>query len=287
MSKRTSRNTQMFALKDGPPPELAVDGRAYRLKRVFKHDFWAATCLYELARPAAGDTLSTIVVKFGRNHPFCGLPIQFYGRWLAVHECGIYARLAGLAGLPQCLGMVGQYGIAIEYVDSIPLDHASDIPEGFFDRLRAILDSIHARGVAYCDANKKSNILIADCKPVLIDFQISIATRDQWPWPLRQIVAAAVRYMAGKDLYHLYKHKRKLSDEPLSEHERALAATPGGFHKLHRKLTKPYRSIRRRFLRSQHSKGLLASPTEDIEDHYQPEKETWRAANGERQKEDK
>ena len=45
---------------------------------------------------------------------------------------------------------------------------------------------------------------------------------------------------------------------------------------LHRKLTKPYRRLRRAFLRKQHETGALQSPTADLEDHYQPEKETWR-----------
>ena len=46
---RKSKNTQMFALPAGPSELLQVAGANYRLTRVFKHDFWAATCLYEHA----------------------------------------------------------------------------------------------------------------------------------------------------------------------------------------------------------------------------------------------
>jgi hypothetical protein len=272
---RRSRNTQMFALKDGPPASVDVDGGRYVLKRVFKHDFWAATCLYSPADEGGGG--KAIVVKFGRDHSFCGLPIGFYGRWLAAHERAIYARCRGVRGIPRCLGAVGDSGIAIEHVDAVPLDHVERAPEGFFEALREVFDAIHARGVAYCDGNKKSNILVAGTRPVLIDFQIAIATRDDLPWPLRAVVAAAVRYMSRKDLYFLYKHKRKCGIEPLTAEEKALGARPVGLHRLHAKLTKPYRALRRRFLRSRHESGLLTSPSAEMEDHYQPEKETWRA----------
>lgn len=271
---QTSRNTQMFALRHGPPEQVQVAGVTYRLARVFKHDFWAATCLYEAQTPAA---IRRIVVKFGRQQAFCGLPLGFYSRWLAAHEEAIYKLLEGIDGVPKCLGPAGQTGLAIEYVDTRPLDHLSDVPPGFFDRLGEIFEAIHARGVAYCDANKRSNILVAaDGEVFLIDYQIAIARRDNWPWPLRSIIAAAVRYMSAKDIYHLCKHKRRLAPDQMRPEEEALSRRRTGLHLLHRKLTKPYRAIRRKFLQSQYAKGALKSPTAELEDQHQPEKATWR-----------
>lgn len=300
--KRTSRNTQMFALRNGPPATVAVAGAEYRLVRVFKHDFWAATCLYRpvrgvgdaepgrAGRPGAGGSgqaggpgrAGDIVVKFGRAQPWCGLPLGFYARWLATHERAIYRRLAGIEGVPRCLGLVGDRAVAIAYADAQGLDHLAElgeIPLGLFDRLRALFDAVHARGVAYCDANKRSNILVTrQGRPVLIDFQIAIAERDDLPWPIRAVLRAAVRYMTGKDLYHLYKHKRRLAPARLTPAEDRLSRHRSGLHLLHRKLTKPYRRLRRWFLARQHAKGALTSPSAEIEDHYQPEKATWRRA---------
>jgi len=264
----------MFALRNGPPDEVQLRGAEYRLVKVFKHDFWAATCLYEDKRKPGG---GRIVVKFGRMQAFCGLPLAFYSKWLADHEERIYRLLAGIKGVPECLGQTNEGGLAIEYVEAVPLDHLDVIPTGLFDRLREIMEQIHQRGVAYCDANKKSNVLVSpDGECFLIDYQIAICAHDNWPWPLRRIFRAAVKYMADKDIYHILKHKRRLAPEQLLPGEEAASRSRGPFHRIHRKLGKPYRFLRRRFLQGQYAKGALRSPTEAIEDHYQPEKDTWR-----------
>ncbi|MBN1941907.1 MAG: hypothetical protein JW849_01305 [Phycisphaerae bacterium] len=287
-----SRNTRMFALPASPPGKLTAAGTAYRLVRVFKHDFWAATCLYERCDETTKNTLCDlcvsvvnssevlfpkIVVKFSRARDFVGLPLAWTGKRLADHEEAIYTALKGLAGVPRWVARLSPTCYAIEYVEATPLDHWAKIPPGFFGRLRNVFDEIHARGVAYGDANKKSNILVtADGRPVLIDFQISLRRRDDWPRPMRNVMRRVVTYLQGKDLYHLYKHKRRLAPEELTEEENALSRKRGGLHALHRKLTKPYRSLRRGFLQRQHIQGRLQSPTADLEDHHQPEKATWR-----------
>ena len=342
---RKRYNAQLFALPDRPPRTIEVGGRPYALAGVFKHDFFAATCLYEAigagvgaaaespadaaaatesgagAAPesgadavaaaqcgaagsasfaavaaaaqcgaaagasfAAGSGFSPaalavprIVVKFGRRQPFCGLPLDWVGRFNRDHEEAVYRCLAGVEGVPRWLGRVGELGYAIEHIRGRPLDHPPAPPPGFFDRLRRIFDAIHARGVAYGDANKRSNILIApDGGPFLIDYQLALRRRDDWPWPLRAVVGALVGYIAGRDLYHLCKHKRRIAPREMTAQEEAISRDRGGLHVLHRKLTKPYRSLRRAFLRRQHERGRLVSPTADLEDHYQPEKETWR-----------
>ena len=264
----------MFAVKAPPPETIELAGATYRLVRVFKHDFWAVTCLYEADGSAE---ISKVVVKCGRTQPFCGLPLEWYARLLRGHEEAIYKALTGVPGVPRWAGRVGRHGYAIEYIEGKPLDHLSRPPPGFFDRLRELFDAVHARGVAYTDSNKRSNILVGPAgRPYLIDYQISIRRRDDLPWPLRAIIRRVIEYMAGKDIYHLYKHKRRICPEELTEEEAALSRRRTGLHLIHRKLAKPYRAVRRRFLRSQHEKGRLVSPSAHLEDHYQPEKSTWR-----------
>ena len=268
-------NTRMFALPARPQEQLDIGHATYRLMRVFKHDFWAATCLYETSEPQG--EFPKVVVKFGRSHPYLGVPLQWVGRLLADHEEAIYAALAGLGGVPRWVERLSPVCCAIEYVEAVPLDHLETPPPGFFDRLRELFQAVHARGVAYGDANKKSNILVtADGRPVLIDFQISLRRRDDWPWPLRAIVKQVVEYLADKDLYHLYKHKRRLASHELTPEEETLSRRRGGLHQLHRKITKPYRWVRRRYLKEQYEKGKLQSPTAEMEDHRQPEKSSWR-----------
>jgi len=346
MSRRRS-NTQMFALPAPPPERIEMAGAAYRRVKVFKHDFFAATCLYEImglrfeisdlksqtsedyqsqisdfrsqipdapcrSRLQAGEApeppaqaacrgkagsgaeeipnpkslirnaFPKIVIKFGRVQPFCGIPGEWYGRLLHDHERSIYSRLAGVKGVPRWAGSLSETAYAIEYVDAAPLDHIpkADVPPALFDRLAELLRTIHERGVAYCDMNKRSNILVRAEEVFLVDYQISFATRDEWPWPLAAMVRSAVRHVQASDLYHLYKHKRRICPDALTPEEQALSRRRSVLHTIHRSLTDPWRALRRRFLRAQFEKGRLASPTAELEDHHQPEKATWRKGQG-------
>lgn len=273
--KRNRLNSTMFALRRPPPQEVELAGRGrYRLVRVFKHDFFAATCLYESVEPADPPR---VVVKYARSQPFLGLPTDWLARLMRSRESGVYRALEGVEGVPRYLGAAGRTGYAIEYVDATPLDHLDAPPAGFFDRLRKVMEAIHARGVAYTDANKRSNILVrSDGRPVLVDYQLAFRRRDDWPWPLGALLRRAFEYVADKDIYHVLKHKRRMAPQELTEEERVLSRRRSGLHSLHRKLAKAWRRVRRAFLRSQHRKGALRSPTEELEDHHQPEKATWR-----------
>ncbi len=273
-----SHNKQLFALRQPPPEKITLGGIAYRLVRVFKHDFYAATCLYKSDDPAA--EIPQAVVKLGRQQNFCGMPMKWMGKLLRNREAAIYKVITGTPGVPRFMGLVGETGMAIEYMNAKPLDHFDVPPAGYFERMRQILDTLHARGVAYCDANKRSNMLVGpNGEAVLIDFQISLRRRDDLPWPIRTIIGKAVDYVCDRDIYHLYKHKRRLCPQELTPEEEKLSRWRGLFHRMHRKLTKPYRAIRRRFLKEQYNKGQLISPTAQLEDHNQPEKATWRHEN--------
>ncbi len=275
---KTRNNTQLFALASSPPEILKLKAGQYRLVKVFKHDFYAATCLYEAAGQAG---IPKIVVKFGRAQLFCGLDLSWMGNFLRKREKSIYKAIAGIDGVPRWVESFGDTGYAIEYVQGHPLDHVTKPPAGFFDELRKLFDAIHSRGVAYSDANKRSNIIVgADGKPYLVDYQISVRRRKDWPWPFCVIVDKIVDYMIAKDIYHLYKHKRRISPAQLTPEEDALSRKRSGIHLIHRKLTKPYRALRRGFLKKKFQDGSLVSPTIELEEHHQPEKVTWRNEKG-------
>lgn len=278
-------NSQMFALGQAPPELLEACGHWYRLKRVFKHDFFAATCLYELEPepqncPPAGQSaqppLPRLVVKFGRREPFCGVSLAWVGRFNRDHEELIYGMLRGVKGIPRWAGRVVLDGYAIEYIEGVPLDHVQSPPPGYFDRLREVLDAMHKRGIAYGDGNKRSNLLIGPGgQPYIIDFQVTIRRRDELPI-LGRALARFVAYIQRKDLYHIYKHKRRMAPNELTPEEEAMSRWRSGWHGLHRTLTKPYRAWRRKFLQKRFEKGALTSPTAGLEYHHQPEKKTWR-----------
>jgi hypothetical protein len=263
---------QMFAVGE-VPSTLIISGHPCRLVRVFKHDFFAATCLYE-----PQDDGARVVVKFFRTQRFLRVEMSWAGDLMLRREQAMYRCLAGVPGIPRCLGRAGASGLVIEYVAGKPLDHLEGAPPAaFFDHLRKLFDEIHARGVGYCDANKRSNILIDDhSMPHLVDYQISVRRRDDWPRPFRSATAALVRYVQRSDLYHIYKHKRRLCPDHLTSEEDQLSRRRGWLHTMHRRMTDPWRLLRRSILRHLHLRGRLESPTASMEDHHQPEKATWR-----------
>ena len=265
----------MFALPGPPAQSLTIADHPYRLVRVFKHDFFAATSLYQCDLPSC--PIPRVVVKFGRTQPFCGLPAGWMGDLLRRRELAIYRALEGLEGVPRCLGAVEPNGLAVEYIEAAPLDHLASLPPGLFDQIAKTLQGVHERGIAYADANKRSNILVDPAgRAWLIDYQIAFRRRGDWPWPVRQILDRAVNYVQKCDWYHLYKHKRRLAPQELTDEQEAISRRRGGLHELHRQLTTPWRQLRRRWLSGQHRKGRLVSPTAGLEDHHQPEKATWR-----------
>ncbi len=270
-------NTQLFALPEPPPYRLTVGGRGYRLLKVFKHDFFAATTLYEAT--GAGDPPDRLVVKFSRVQDFCGLPGAWLGRALRKREQRFHRRADGIAGVQRWVAQLSDTAYALEFIEGRTLDtfEAPPRPGEFFDALRAMLEALHERGAAYGDLNKRSNILVTpEGRPGLIDFQIAVVHDRQanrlWRWLSRRWVA----YLQRMDLYHLYKHKRRMAREHLRPEEEALSHRRGTIIQLHRHLVTPIRRLRRAVLTRWHRAGKLVSPSAHLEDHHQPEKATWR-----------
>jgi hypothetical protein len=271
-------NTQLFALRQAPPPAVDVAGRRYELVKVFKHDFYAATAMYRAAQEGAGP--DRLVVKFGREQGFMGLPGAWIGRWLLRREKRFHQRVDGVEGIQRWVAQISDSAYALEYLDGRTLDTFESPPgEGgqFFDELRRLIDALHARQAAYCDLHKRSNILVRpDGRPALIDFQISVLLDDGPDTLRRRCWKRCVAYLQGMDLYNLYKHKRRMARAFLTEEERRLSYPRNSLLRLHRTLVTPLRHLRRAFLTRLHRAGRLVSPSAHLEDHHQPEKQTWR-----------
>ena len=114
--------------------------------------------------------------------------------WLARRERAIYARLAGIPGIPALHPDRGRNWFLHRFVPGRPLSRRVPVPPGFFDDLERLLSEIHARGVAYVDLSKRSNVIVGDDgRATLVDFQISVLGV---PWLMRE------------DLFHLEKLRR-------------------------------------------------------------------------------
>jgi hypothetical protein len=246
---------QMHALGSYPLPEvIPCSGRTYALSAVLKHDFFAATGMYRLnetGHPAP----ECIILKINRRAPFFGLPLGWLGSLLTGHELGMIRRLAGIRGIPQVLARYQSSGFIYEYIPGLTIDHKPPFPGSFFGELRELVDDIHRRNVVYVDMNKRGNIILGeDGRPHLIDFQISLHLPGPLFSPLRSVLRRS-------DLYHLYKHKRRLVPEMTSDEEYILSRRKGPLLFSHWLLTEPYRRARRKLFRFLYSRGLLsASP---------------------------
>jgi hypothetical protein len=243
--------------RKGLPASFVIDGTMYRLAQTVKHDFWAATGFY------ASDAGRKVVLKMGRTQEYAGFPLDWAGRWLCRREVRFYQHLADLPNVPAVLGTVGPTGFVHDYVEGRPLCKDRPVPDGFFDRLQALIDELHRRDLAYVDTNKPENILLgADGLPHLIDFQISADLREPLPVPVPLPLPAAVRRaivrrMQRADLYHLLKHKKRLRRDEMTPDELARAGRRGFLIRLHRFLTRPYFLIRRRTFKRLRDSGQL------------------------------
>lgn len=223
--------------------------QTYHFVKLFKHDFFAATGLYQEAgftdrdveTPGGGGA----VLKIQRTYYLLGLPMGWLGRRVARHEIAILQSLQGIPGVPEFLGTFASTGFLHAYVPGAPLEQTSSLTPMFFDQLRDTLKAIHARHSAYVDTNKRENILLGtDGRPWLIDFQISYTANPGAFYPTRWLLARLQR----ADWYHYYKHKTRLLPSACTPQDFAAAQQRGFLHALHRLMARPFIQVRRKFL---------------------------------------
>jgi hypothetical protein len=230
--------------RDEPPDEIEADGHTYRLVRVFKHDSWAATALYD--GPA-----DPVVCKFNRRQRVGPVPMGWLGRRLAARELHALHRLADLPGVPRPLGPIRAAGRVLpnacghDFIAGHPLGKHERVGDGFFLELAALLAAVHARNMAYVDLHKRENILVGDDgRPYLVDFQIGFALPARWPGnagPVRAVLGMLQR----ADRYHLHKHVVQCRPDQAADLAPRLEADRPAWIRAHRVVGQPLRALRR------------------------------------------
>jgi len=247
--------------KDGPPAELTYQGRPYKLARVLKHDFLAATCLYQ-AMPSDAREPEKLVCKIGRHMHFCLVPLGWTGRLVTRKEVRHLQRCAGIDGVPHLLEHLRANMYVYEYIEGSSLGEKPELPSDFFEKLLAVLEQIHARGLVHFDLHKPGNILLGnDGRAHIIDFQLSTYIPDHLLIS-KQLSSALRRRLQAYDIYHLYKHKRRLLPSELTEAQLALSTRIGFLLRVHRIIARPYKAVRRACLRYLRRKGILRDTDE-------------------------
>jgi hypothetical protein len=262
----------------GLPPEITCLGIRYVLERVLKHDFHAATGLYrrqEFQVPSGkleeGFTLDTsnfklperLICKINRRMHFCYLPLSWIGRLMTHSEVCNLRRCEGIPEVPHVLARIDSHTYVYEYIEGRSLNEKPPLPADFFDRLVAGLQQVHARHLVHFDLNKRGNILVdTEGRPHIIDFQISQYIGDRLLLS-RRLSARLRRWLQSYDLYHIYKHKRRLQPERLTAAEEKLSYNHTAAMEFHRAFAKHYKRVRRASLRYLYAKGILAGTQDD------------------------
>lgn len=249
----------MYALgRAGLPTTVVVEGIPYALERVVKHDFWAGTGFYVRPEDVAADRLPRrVVVKINRRTSLLGFPLWPIGRWLCGRERRAYVALADLPNVPRLLeGDATSTGLIHAYIDGAPLRRGVEIPDAFFDELLAAIDAMRARGFAYVDTNKPSNVLLGDDgRPYLFDFQISFNAARLWPAPFGRML---LRQFHRGDVYHVLKLKRRFRPDQLTDADREVLARGRPGQRVHRTIAAPYFAVRRPLMRWMLRRGWIA-----------------------------
>lgn len=265
MSEERATPSWLLALgKEPAPEEIELEGKRYGLERIFKHDFFAYTALYQTT--GAGDP-RRIVLKIGRRASLWGLPLGWIGRLHSWHESAVFREVDDLDIVPRFTGRWQRHGITHEFIEGHPLDKGERVSDDFFPRLSAGLSEIHRRGLAYVDLEKCENVLVGvDGRPYLFDFQIS------WRWPFRflrerwPVTGIARRFQAG-DRYHLAKLQLRTRPDLLTPEELASVRQKPFLVRLHGALTRPLTLLRRFVLarvdprRKRGERGRVRAPT--------------------------
>lgn len=195
---------------------------AGRVLKVLKDDGFAETRLVE----ADGRLW---LEKTYRFRFWWGRAFDWLARRFVAHEMENARRLEGIEGIPGLTERVSENAFRREWIAGEDLKarkrDGRPVSDAFFGQLADLLRAVHARGVAYNDLAKFDNVIVReDGRPALIDFQVSLRAYEGPSRPLRAISAWLIRRLQREDWRHVYKHKRKLRPDQLTDEERAVLA---------------------------------------------------------------
>lgn len=106
--------------------------------------------------------------------------LKFYGRVTLRNEARAYERLAGIPGIPACLGLRTPDVLEIEYIQGSPLGSLKpgSVHESVFERLERLVQAMHSRGVANGDVHRANVLVTQSNEAYLIDFAHAWIARD-------------------------------------------------------------------------------------------------------------
>lgn len=169
------------------------------------------------------------------------------GPILIRREYGALRDLIGVKGIPQLVGKLDRYALAMEHIKGASLENISKgmLTDEFYADLRGVVNDFHARGVAHCDLRSRGNVMLGnDGKPYVVDFAACVyrgrGINPLTRWLFNQFVLA--------DNNAVLRIKQRLSPELLTDEDKAALATPLPFERPAKAFGETIRKITRKFL---------------------------------------
>lgn len=141
-----------------------------------------ATGTHRLARGYQGQTL--LYQDNGRRLVIKAASGRGIRNWISTlmlrHEARVYEQLANIPAVPRCYGLLRNRYLVLEYIDGAPARYSEFANrEAFFAELLELIKSLHARGIAHSDLQKKDNLLLVGGQhPCLLDFGAAVIRKS-------------------------------------------------------------------------------------------------------------
>ena len=116
-----------------------------------------------------------------------------WGRWTLRREATGMIAAEGLPGVPRVLARVGRDAILLEMIPGCTLAKTDSPPVEYFDRLSALMEALHQRGVAHGDLRRTNLMIDEQGRPYVLDFASAVVMRSGvwgfiWRWVYRSCV---------------------------------------------------------------------------------------------------
>jgi len=168
-----------------------------------------------------------VVWKDYSKRPWLG---RLWGRFVIAREGKALARLKNVKGVPEFRGFVERDGLLMKYCEGnlLPRRGAKKtLSPDFFSKCAALLEEIHAHGIAHGDIRRRNILADKEGNPVLIDFQTALR-KEEW------LGRFLFGIMCRTDKWNLVRIKAKSFAWALTEEEKELLASPPLFLRLGR-----------------------------------------------------
>jgi serine/threonine protein kinase len=159
---------------------------------------------------------SVVIKDFGRKAWW----VRWIGRVQIAREYKAYRWLGSMRGVPRLVGRIDRFALAVQRVDGRQLGFATDLHAAgaaVYQRLRAVVDEMHRRGLLHLDLRGRENILVGgDGEIHIVDFASAL-----WFRPGGLLHRLFFSRMQRVDLSAMLKWKRTLNAGPLTEQEQS------------------------------------------------------------------